>query len=84
LTQALAAEGKPHGIRACVLYPGAMDTIWGAWTPKDRAADAGRTVPTDALPPEQVARLITWIAAAPAGLVLNEVTVTPLNEQGWP
>jgi NAD(P)-dependent dehydrogenase (short-subunit alcohol dehydrogenase family) len=29
LTQALAAEGRPHGIRACVLYPGAMATSWG-------------------------------------------------------
>jgi NAD(P)-dependent dehydrogenase (short-subunit alcohol dehydrogenase family) len=30
LTQALAAEGQPHGIRACVLYPGAMATSWGS------------------------------------------------------
>ena len=84
LTQALAAEGKPHGIRACVLYPGAMDTRWGAWSPQERAAEAEPADPTQALPAEQVAELITWIAAAPPGLVLNEVTVTPLHEQGWP
>lgn len=30
LTQALAAEGKQHRIRACVLYPGAMDTSWAS------------------------------------------------------
>lgn len=84
LTQALAAEGKPHGIRVCVLYPGAMDTRWGIWSPEDRQAGAEAAVPTDALAPEQVARLITWIAAAPSGVVLNEVTVTPLLEQGWP
>lgn len=83
-TQAIAAEGKPHGIRACVLYPGAMDTSWGVWTPEGRSGDAQPTVPADALAPEQVAELIAWIAAAPAGLVLNEVTVTPLLEQGWP
>jgi NAD(P)-dependent dehydrogenase (short-subunit alcohol dehydrogenase family) len=83
-TQALAAEGKPHRIRACVIYPGAMDTSWGVWSPDDRASDAQPTVPPEALPPEQVARLITWIAAAPPDLVLNEVTVTPLSEQGWP
>ena len=82
-TQALAAEGKPHRIRACVLYPGAMDTSWGAWTPEDRGT-ASATAPPDALPPQQVADLIVWIAAAPPDLVLNEVTVTPLNEQGWP
>ena len=84
LTQALAAEGRPHRIRACVLYPGAMDTSWGVWSPEERNDSAGRTGPADALPPEQVAQLIAWIAAAPPGLVLNEVTVTPLLEQGWP
>lgn len=84
LTQALAAEGRQHRIRACVLYPGAMDTSWGVWSPEDRAAGARPTVPADALAPEQVARLITWIAAAPPDVVLNEVTVTPLLERGWP
>ncbi|WP_448615095.1 SDR family oxidoreductase [Modestobacter sp. URMC 112] len=84
LTQALAAEGKPHRIRACVLYPGAMDTSWGVWSPEDRRDGATPTVPADALAPEQVARLIAWIAAAPLDVVLNEVTVTPLLERGWP
>ena len=84
LTQATAAEGKPHRIRACVLYPGAMDTSWGLWSPQERSGSGAPTVPADALPPSQVADLITWIAAAPPELVLNEVTVTPLLEQGWP
>jgi NAD(P)-dependent dehydrogenase (short-subunit alcohol dehydrogenase family) len=43
-TQALAAEGKPHGIRACVLYPGAMDTSWGIWSPQDRGGNTRPTV----------------------------------------
>ena len=84
LTQALSAEGKPHRIRACVLYPGAMDTSWGAWSPEDRQDGAQPTPPADALAPDQVADLITWIASAPSDVVLNEVTVTPLLEQGWP
>jgi NADP-dependent 3-hydroxy acid dehydrogenase YdfG len=84
LTQALSAEGKPHRIRACVLYPGAMDTSWGVWSPEERQDGAQPTVPADALAPDQVARLITWIATAPSDVVLNEVTVTPLLEQGWP
>lgn len=82
-TQALAAEGAPHRIRACVLYPGAMDTSWGIWAPEDRGSGTP-TVPADSLAPEQVADLIRWIATAPADLVLNEVTVTPLLERGWP
>lgn len=85
LTQALTAEGKAHGIRACVLYPGAMDTSWGAWSPEDRTDSPPKTPTTsEALPAEQVAQLITWIVSAPPGMVLNEVTVTPLLEQGWP
>ena len=36
LTQALAAEGKEHGIRACVVFPGAMATHWGVWSPAER------------------------------------------------
>ena len=84
LTQATAAEGKPHRVRACVLYPGAMDTSWGLWSPEERGGPGQPTEPADALPPQQVAELIAWIAAAPPGLVLNEVTVTPLLEQAWP
>lgn len=87
-TQALAAEGKPHAIRACVLYPGAMATSWGVWDPADRSLDDATPVSArgvdESLPPEQVADLIAWIVAAPPGLVLNQVTVTPLLEQGWP
>ena len=41
LTQVLNAEGRAHNIRACLLYPGAMDTNWGMWDPSDRAANRG-------------------------------------------
>jgi NAD(P)-dependent dehydrogenase (short-subunit alcohol dehydrogenase family) len=85
LTQALAAEGRPHGIRACVIYPGAMATSWGVWSPAGREAARGERPPaTKALPPQEVAALVVWIAAAPAELVLNEAIVSPLEEQGWP
>jgi NADP-dependent 3-hydroxy acid dehydrogenase YdfG len=60
-----------------------MDTSWGVWDPADRGTSTP-ILPADALPPEQVAQLIVWMASAPADLVLNEVTVTPLTEQGWP
>jgi NAD(P)-dependent dehydrogenase (short-subunit alcohol dehydrogenase family) len=87
LTQALAAEGRPHGIRACVLYPGAMATSWGMWEPEERRTGDGEREAKqegEALPADQVAELIAWIVSAPGNLVLNQVTVTPLLEQGWP
>jgi NADP-dependent 3-hydroxy acid dehydrogenase YdfG len=84
-TQALAAEVRPHGVRACVVYPGAMATHWGTWSSEDRDADdTQRARPGDALAPETVAAYIAWLATAPPELVVNESIVTPLNEQGWP
>jgi NAD(P)-dependent dehydrogenase (short-subunit alcohol dehydrogenase family) len=85
LTQSLAAEGRQHGIRACVIYPGAMATAWGVWDPSQRDSGGVSELPgSEALPASQVADLIGWIAAAPANLVLNEATITPLLEHGWP
>lgn len=84
-TQALAAEGKAHGIRACILYPGGMATHWGTWSSTERQARPEQAPPvTKALPPAEVASLIVWIATAPAELVLNEVIITPLEERRWP
>ena len=86
-TQSLAADGRPHGIRACVLYPGAMATSWGAWDAAARRATDQEAPPgpgSDALGPGQVADLVAWIVTAPDNLVLGQVTVTPLHEQGWP
>jgi NADP-dependent 3-hydroxy acid dehydrogenase YdfG len=62
-----------------------MATAWGVWDSAQRDSSLGpdRT-PREALSASEVADLIAWIAAAPANLVLNEATVTPLLEQGWP
>jgi NADP-dependent 3-hydroxy acid dehydrogenase YdfG len=83
-TQALGAEVRPHGVRACVVYPGAMATHWGTWATEQRAAERRASSPREALPPESVAALIAWIATAPPELVLDETIVTPLDEQGYP
>jgi len=83
-TQALGAEVRRHGVRACVVYPGAMATHWGTWAAEDRPAEREASSPREALPPETVAGFIAWIAAAPPELVLDEAIVTPLDERGWP
>ena len=85
-TQALAAEAREHGVRACVLYPGAMATNWGSWSAEERSGDdqPPAPAPQDALAPETVADFIAFIATAPPELVLTEAVVAPLLEQGWP
>lgn len=86
LTQSLAAEGRADGIRVCVLYPGAMATNWGTFDPEQRRDPAGPddADPADALDPATVADLIVWMATTPGQPLLNEVTITPLREHGWP
>ncbi len=86
LTQSLAAEGRADDIRACVLYPGAMDTDWGTFEPEARQEREGRPPQDerDALDPAVVADLIHWMLSSPGQPVLNEVTMTPLREGGWP
>lgn len=81
LTEALADEGRRYGIRACVLYPGAMATHWGAWSPEERKGeDREEAPPTEALPPEEVASFIAWLCAAPPEFVLTEGIITPIEE----
>lgn len=84
LTQSLAAEGRADGIRACVLYPGAMQTNWGTFDPEQRRSPVDGADERDSLDPAVVADLITWMATSPGQPVLNEVTMTPLHEGGWP
>jgi NADP-dependent 3-hydroxy acid dehydrogenase YdfG len=40
--------------------------------------------PEDALPPEDVAGYIVWLACAPAHLIVTEAVVAPIRERGWP
>jgi 3-oxoacyl-[acyl-carrier protein] reductase len=83
-TQALADEGKEHSIRAIVLYPGAMATNWGAFSPEERQEGGSEETPsTRVLPPERVAELIAWLAASPPEFVLTEGIVLPI-EEGMP
>ncbi len=80
-TEALADEGKEHGIRAIVLYPGAMATNWGAFSPEERQDSVSNEAPpTRVLPPERVADLIVWLAASPPEFVLTEGIVLPIEE----
>jgi NAD(P)-dependent dehydrogenase (short-subunit alcohol dehydrogenase family) len=81
LTEALADEGKEHGIRAVVLYPGAMATNWGAFSPEERRrSEPGEAPATQVLRPERVADFIVWFVASPPEFVLTEGIIVPMEE----
>jgi NAD(P)-dependent dehydrogenase (short-subunit alcohol dehydrogenase family) len=71
-TQALGCEGRPHNIRACVCYPGGIDTDWHA--NRDESF----------MKPDQLGQFIFQLVTLPANLVPNEVVITPLSEKGYP
>ena len=80
-TEALADEGKEYGIRAIILYPGAMATNWGAFSPEERQQSEPNEAPaTQVLQPEQVADFIVWFAASPSEFVLTEGILLPIEE----
>jgi len=80
-TEALADEGREHGIRAIILYPGAMATNWGTFAPEERPqSEPNEAPPTQVLPPERVADFITWFAASPPEFVLTEGIIVPIEE----
>jgi 3-oxoacyl-[acyl-carrier protein] reductase len=80
-TEALADEGKEHGIRAVVVYPGAMATNWGAFSPEERRQSEPNEAPaTQVLAPERVADFIAWFVASPPEFVLTEGIIVPIEE----
>jgi 3-oxoacyl-[acyl-carrier protein] reductase len=80
-TEALADEGREHGIRAIVLYPGAMATNWGAFSPEERMqSEPDEAPPGRVLQPERVADFIAWFVASPPEFVLTEGIIVPIEE----
>ncbi len=81
LMEALADEGKGHGIRAVILYPGTMDTNWGAFSPEERRQSEPDEAPaTQVLAPERVADFIAWFVTSQPEFVLTEGIVLPIEE----
>lgn len=72
LTQAIAGEERANGIRVTAICPGAVNTpLWDTDTVQadfDRAA---------MLTPEMVAQGILYAVLAPAGAVVEEMTIVP-------
>lgn len=72
LSEALAEEVRPRGIRVHALLPGAIETdMWDQNGPIPR--------PQDVLPVSRVADLIAWLAALPEDVEMAETIIEPLR-----
>ncbi len=68
LTEVLALEGKPHGIRAVAVCPAQTETpIWDGQAPE--------TVRARMMAPEAIADLVHWLLHAPRNIELGPVIV---------
>ena len=73
MTEALAEELRPKGVRVCAVLPGAIETdMWDQNGPIPR--------PETLLPVERVAQLITEIACCPDDVELAEVIIEPFQQ----
>ena len=73
LTQAINAEERPRGIRACALLPGDIDTPLLDKRPSPPPAEARARM----LRPEDVAACVRFVVELPARAVVEELLVRP-------
>ena len=73
LTQAINAEERAHGIRACGIFPGDIDTpiLVHRPTPPDAAARA------QMLQPEDIAACVLLAIQLPPRAIIEELTIRP-------
>ena len=74
MTEALAEEVRPYGIKVQVVYPDAVDTkIW--------EQNGALPAPADALPASRVADLIVYLLAMPVDTVLSDPVIAPFRSR---
>lgn len=69
-SDSIMKELRPHGIKVSCLYPGSVDTDFGA--------GAGTGTNPDAMTPESIADTILHVLQAPHGTLLSEVVLRPM------
>ena len=69
-SDSIMKELRPHGIKVSCLYPGSVDTGFGA--------DAGHDANPDAMSPESIAAAIVHVLEAPHGTLISEMVLRPM------
>ena len=78
LSAHLNDQENPHGIRACVVCPGDIDTDFLDMRPVVPGSDDRALM----LTPEDVARTVQFVLDSPPHVCVNELVVTPTKKQG--
>ena len=73
LTQAINAEERPRGIRACAILPGDIDTPLLDKRPAPPNADARSRM----MQPEDIAHCVVFVASLPSRAVVEELLIRP-------
>ncbi len=73
LAQSLNAEERPHGIRACSIFPGDIDTPILNHRPQPPSAEARAKM----MQPEDVAACVWLAISLPPRAVVEELVVRP-------
>jgi NAD(P)-dependent dehydrogenase (short-subunit alcohol dehydrogenase family) len=73
LTQAINAEERPHGVRACAILPGDIDTPLLEKRPAPPSAEAR----TKMLTPEDIAECVMLAVNLPSRAVIEELLIRP-------
>ncbi|KQQ00036.1 MULTISPECIES: SDR family oxidoreductase [unclassified Rathayibacter] len=78
LTRTLNAQEKRHGIRACCLCPGDVDTAFLAQRPVVPDDDARRSM----LTPVDIAAATQFVLDSPSHVCIDELVITPVVRAG--
>lgn len=74
VTDAVSDEQRANGIRVCGIYPGAVDTpLWEQIEPEHRLDPKGM------IPAESIAEAVSFMIQQPNHVLINDITITPLN-----
>jgi NADP-dependent 3-hydroxy acid dehydrogenase YdfG len=73
LTQSINAEERPHGVRACCIFPGDIDTPLLDKRPTPPAAEARARM----MQPADIAACVWFAATLPARATVEEILIRP-------
>lgn len=80
ITEGLRLEVDPS-IRVTTVSPGAVESELAATITDPAAQEAMRTYRAESIPPDAVARAVSYALAQPVGVDVNEIVTRPVRQR---